>query len=89
MENDNATQTDALEEVVEASEDAPVEEVSLTPSSRQKALEEIYERRSKEVLEESVEEEEEAPEAPVWHDGEEWKMNITLLIYLIDQGIPF
>ena len=59
MENDNATQTDALEEVVEASEDAPVEEVSLTPSSRQKALEEIYERRSKEVLEESVEEEEE------------------------------
>jgi hypothetical protein len=47
MENDNATQTDALEEVVETSEDAPVEEVSLTPSSRQKALEEIYERRSK------------------------------------------
>ena len=78
MENNNATQTDALEEVVEASEDAPVEEVSLTHSSRQKALEEIYERRSKEVLEESVEEEEEAPEAPVWHDGEEWKTRIKV-----------
>ena len=79
MENDNATQTDALEEVVETSEDAPVEEVSLTPSSRQKALEEIYERRSKEVLEESFEEQEEdAPETPIWHDGEEWKTRIKV-----------
>ena len=79
MENDNATQTDALEEVVETSEDALVEEVSLTPSSRQKALEEIYERRSQDVMEEDLEElEEKSPEAPVWHDGEEWKTKIKV-----------
>ena len=42
MENDNATQTDAVEEVGKTSEDALIEGVN--PSSRQKALEEIYER---------------------------------------------
>jgi hypothetical protein len=80
MENNNATQPDALEEVEETSEDAPVvEESSLTPSNRQKALEEIYERRSKEVSEEGFDEEgEEVPEAPVWHDGEDWKTRIKV-----------
>ena len=77
MENDNATQTDALEEVVETSEDALIEGVN--PSSRQKALEEIYERRSREVIEEDFEEqEEETPETPIWHDGEEWKTRIKV-----------
>ncbi len=76
---ENATQTDALEEVKETSEDAPVEENNLNPSNRQKALEEIYERRSKEVSEEGFdEEEEEVPEAPVWHDGEDWKTRIKV-----------
>ena len=79
MENNNATPTDALEEVVETSEDAPAEEINLNPSSRQKALEEIYERRSKEVIEEDFDEyEEEVPDAPVWHDGEDWKTKIKV-----------
>ena len=79
MENNNATPTDALEEVVETSEDAPAEEINLNPSSRQKALEEIYERRSKEVIEEDFDEyEEEVPDAPVCHEGEDWKTKIKV-----------
>ena len=76
---ENATQTDALEEVTEPSEDATVEENNLNPSNRQKALEEIYERRSKEVLEDGYEEpQEEVPDSPVWHDGQEWKTRIKV-----------
>jgi hypothetical protein len=76
---ENATQTDALEEVTEPSEDATVEENNLNPSNRQKALEEIYERRSKEVLEDDYEEpQEEVPDSPVWHDGEGWKTKIKV-----------
>ena len=78
MENNNATQPDALEEV-EASEDAPAEENNLNPSSRQKALEEIYERRSRDVIEEDFDEpEEESPDAPVWYDGGDWKTKIKV-----------
>jgi len=78
---ENATQMDALEEVKETSEDAPVEENNLNPSNRQKALEEIYDRRSKEIIEEDLafeESEEEVPDSPVWHDGEGWKTRIKV-----------
>jgi hypothetical protein len=79
MENDNATQKDALEEVEETSEDASIEEISLASSDRQKALEEIYERRSKEISEEDFEEPEGgAVESPIWHDGGEWKTRIKV-----------
>jgi hypothetical protein len=77
---ENATQTDALEEVKETSEDAPIEENNLNPSNRQKALEEIYDRRSKEIIEEDLafEESEEVPDSPIWHDGEGWKTRIKV-----------
>ena len=72
---DNATPKDALEEVEETSEDAPKEENQFT-SDRQKALEDIYERRSKEIDEEGGLDEE--VESPIWHDGEEWKTRIKV-----------
>jgi len=72
---DNATPKDALEEVEETSEDAPKEENQFT-SDRQKALEDIYERRSKEIDEEGGFDEE--VESPIWHDGEEWKTRIKV-----------
>ena len=73
---ENATQTDALEED-KTSEDAPQED-TLKVSSRQQALEDIYERRSKEIQEESSEEPEEVQDSPVWHDGDDWKTRIKV-----------
>lgn len=85
---ENATQQDALEseEVVveESTEDQPVEEMnaSVNPmSAREKALEEIYNRRREEegVPEGDAEEvTEDVPEAPVWHDGEQWVTKIKV-----------
>ena len=76
---ENATQEDALEseEVVEQ----PAEEemtAAVNPlSAREKALEEIYNRRREEEhVEEEVEEN--APETPVWHDGEQWLTKIKV-----------
>tara|TARA_R100000789_G_C2998721_1_gene148181 strand:+ start:263 stop:1222 length:960 start_codon:yes stop_codon:yes gene_type:complete len=73
---ENATQTDALEEV-KTSEDAPKEENNFV-SSRQKALEEIYENRAEEIKEETFGEVEENVSPPVWHDGEDWKTKIKV-----------
>ena len=74
---ENATQTDALEEV-KTSEDAPREE-NLFVSSRQKALEEIYDNRAEEIKEETFDEvEEESSPSPVWHDGEGWKTKVKV-----------
>jgi hypothetical protein len=83
---ENATQQDALEseEVVveESTEDQPVEEMnaSVNPmSAREKALEEIYNRRREEEGVEDVQEVlEDTPEAPVWHDGEKWLTKIKV-----------
>jgi len=85
---ENATQQDALEseEVVveESTEDQPVEEISASvnpASAREKALEDIYNRRREEegVPEEDAEEFiENAPEAPVWHDGKQWVTKIKV-----------
>lgn len=98
---ENATQEDALEseEVVETEEvtEAQTEEDITTPvnplSAREKALEEIYNRRREEegVLEEDVEDDkqsvEETPEAPVWHDGEKWLTKIKVNGEEVD--VPF
>jgi|TARA_Y100000310_G_scaffold197481_1_gene197564 hypothetical protein len=90
---ENATQQDALEseEVVveESTEDQPVEEIntSVNPmSAREKALEDIYNRRREE---EGVPEEdaEEVTEAPVWHDGEKWITKIKVNGEEVD--VPF
>ena len=74
---ENATQTDALEED-KTSEDATQED-TLKVSSRQQALEEIYERRAQEVEEETSGEPEEIQESPVWHDGDDWKTRKKLM----------
>ena len=95
---ENATQQDALEseevvETEEASEDQPVEDtsVSVNPmSAREKALEDIYNRRREEegVPEEGAEEAvEEVPEAPVWYDGERWVTKIKVNGEEVD--VPF
>jgi len=80
---ENATQEDALEseEVVEEVVEQPAEEemtAAVNPlSAREKALEEIYNRRrEEEYVEEEVEEN--APETPVWHDGEQWLTKIKV-----------
>jgi len=73
---ENATQMDALEEE-KTSEDAPKEENEFV-SSRQKALEDIYERRTQEVQEESEETLDEPERSPVWHDGEDWKTRVKV-----------
>jgi hypothetical protein len=80
---ENATQEDALEseEVVEEVVEQPAEEemtAAVNPlSAREKALEEIYNRRREEEhVEEEVEEN--APETPVWHDGEQWLTKIKV-----------
>lgn len=83
---ENATQQDALEseEVVveESTEDQPVEEMnaSVNPmSAREKALEEIYSRRREEEgVPDAEEVTEDVPEAPVWHDGEQWVTKIKV-----------
>jgi len=83
---ENATQQDALEseEVVveESTEDQPVEEMnaSVNPmSAREKALEEIYNRRREEEgVPDTEEVTEDAPEAPVWHDGKQWVTKIKV-----------
>ena len=74
---DNATHKDALEEVEKTSEDAPQEENQFT-SDRQKALEDIYERRSKEVGEEDEFDGGELADSPIWHDGDEWKARVKV-----------
>ena len=87
---ENATQQDALEseEVVEQPvEDESVEESNTRPlSDRDKALEEIYNRRREE---EYTEEEEvsQTPDAPVWHDGEKWLTKVKVNGEDID--VPF
>ena len=80
---ENATQEDALEseEVVEEVVEQPAEEemtAAVNPlSAREKALEEIYNRRrEEEYVEEEVEEN--APETPVWHDGKQWLTKIKV-----------
>ena len=73
---ENATQMDALEEE-KTSEDAPKEENEFV-SSRQKALEDIYERRTQEVQEESEETLDEPEGSPIWHDGEDWKTRVKV-----------
>ena len=80
---ENATQEDALEseEVAEEVVEQPAEEemtAAVNPlSAREKALEEIYNRRrEEEYVEEEVEEN--APETPVWHDGEQWLTKIKV-----------
>ena len=94
---ENATQQDALEseEVVveESTEDQPVEEISASvnpASAREKALEDIYNRRREEegVPEEGAEEfVENAPEIPVWHNGEQWVTKIKVNGEEVD--VPF
>ena len=94
---ENATQQDALEseEVVveESTEDQPIEEISASvnpASAREKALEDIYNRRREEegVPEEGAEEfVENAPETPVWHNGEQWVTKIKVNGEEVD--VPF
>jgi hypothetical protein len=74
---ENATQTDALEEV-KTSEDAPEVQNEFV-SNRQKALEDIYEQRAEQIKEETFDDEDqEEIKSPVWHDGEDWKTKIKV-----------
>tara|TARA_Y100000401_G_scaffold41309_1_gene31381 strand:- start:600 stop:1592 length:993 start_codon:yes stop_codon:yes gene_type:complete len=84
---ENATQEDALESedvvVTEEVTETQTEEDITTPvnplSAREKALEEIYNRRREEEGVEDVQEVlEDTPEAPVWHDGEKWLTKIKV-----------
>ena len=92
---ENATQEDALEvvETEEVTEEQPVEEdltASVNPiSAREKALEEIYNRRREEEhVEEEVEEEVVgSPDTPVWYDGEKWLTKIKVNGEEVD--VPF
>ncbi len=86
----DATQQDAAEEVVEEVAEEVVEEVveealheSGRPmTNREKALEEMYKRRSEEESsgQEEVEEvePENKPDAPVWHDGVQWVTKVKV-----------
>lgn len=76
---ENATQEDALEseEVVEQPAEEEITAAVNPLSAREKALEEIYNRRrEEEYIEEEVEEN--APETPVWHDGEQWLTKVKV-----------
>jgi len=91
---ENATQEDALEvvETEEVTEEQPVEEdltASVNPiSAREKALEEIYNRRREEEhVEEEVEEVVDSPDTPVWYDGEKWLTKIKVNGEEVD--VPF
>jgi len=91
---ENATQEDALEvvETEEVTEEQPVEEdltASVNPiSAREKALEEIYNRRREEEhVEEEVEEVVDSPDTPVWYDGEKWLIKIKVNGEEVD--VPF
>jgi len=87
---ENATQQDALEseEVVEqpVEEESAKESTERPLSTREKALEEIYNRRREE---EHIEEEVpvKALDAPVWHDGEQWVTKVKVNGEDID--VPF
>ena len=92
---ENATQEDALEvvETEEVTEEQPVEEdltASVNPiSAREKALEEIYNRRREEehVEEESEQEVVNSPDTPVWYDGEKWLTKVKVNGEEVD--VPF
>ena len=92
---ENATQEDALEvvETEEVTEEQPVEEdltASVNPiSAREKALEEIYNRRREEehVEEDSEQEVVNSPDTPVWYDGEKWLTKVKVNGEEVD--VPF
>jgi hypothetical protein len=92
---ENATQQEVqdaleLEQVVEENVVDDLNKAQINPlSAREKALEEIYNRRREEEHVENVLEEEarEAPDAPVWFNGEQWVTKVKVNGEEVD--VPF
>ena len=92
---ENATQQEVqdaleLEQVVEENVVDDLNKAQINPlSAREKALEEIYNRRREEEHVEEVLEEEaqESPDAPVWFNGEQWVTKVKVNGEEVD--VPF